>query len=612
MAGYDKHKKNDDKSIKKEFSFFLLLPIIAVLAIIPLITFRYKYDTHLDDFDWYSATDTMYDFFLYYKMVALILASICMIFGIIYMVLGEERKFVWDKKLIPIAVYAAISLISALVSKNSYFSFHGIYEQFEPVWVLIGYFIIVYYCFFILQSESAIKRTMKWFMAGISIMAALGLSQVFSHDFFQTKAGQKLITPSTFDGSLDFNFGQGRAYLTLYNPNYIGFYVTLIIPILIALILTSKKLWHRLGYAFLAAALLLILFSSQSRAGIVTIIISLFIMLLCMRKVFVKNWKITTIAIGVFIIAFIGVNAMNNDILLNRLKTMFISAEEVHPLKSILTNDDNVTINYNDASLIFKVEQDTDGNDIFNLTDGDANVINYTLSEDGVTYYINDERFPFTFTSLRVESFYGFEVTINGYQWYFSNLMKGNDKTYYVLGGNMTLMKLTEQETSLDILEKHYHFANSRGYIWARTLPLLKKYFLLGSGPDTFIIAFPNNDLVGLQNAGYINTIITKPHCMYLQVAVQTGVPSLIALLTFFIWYIISSFRLYWKHNYEGYLPKIGVAVFTSCVAYMILSLTNDSCVTTAPIFYALIGMGLGINYRLKKDIKFKSITHFI
>ncbi len=180
--------------------------------------------------------------------------------------------------------------------------------------------------------------------------------------------------------------------------------------------------------------------------------------------------------------------------------------------------------------------------------------------------------------------------------------MKENDTSYYVLGNSMSLFKLTEQEKSISFLENHYHFANMRGYIWARTIPLLKEYFLLGSGPDTFVIAFPNHDLVGLYNSGHENETITKPHCMYLQTAVQTGVPSLIALLIFYIWYLISSIKLYWKHSYEGYMPKIGVAIFASCIGYMILALTNDSCVTTSPIFYALIGMGLGINYNLKKE----------
>lgn len=599
MAGYNKDKKSKNNPSENKYSFFLIFPIIAVLSIIPLITRYYQYNTHLSEFEWIGVEETKSDFFLHYKTVCLILISIFMVLAIVYMVLGEERKFIWDKKLIPLAIYAVISFISAIASKNSYFSFNGIHEQFEPVWVLMGYFVITYYCFFVLQDEKTVKYTMRWFIAGISVMVALGLSQVFQHDFFRTEFGGNLIYP---DGGVTFNFELGRAYLTLYNPNYVGFYVTLIVPILVALLFTTKKLWHRIGYAFLAIALILILFASQSRAGIITIIISLAIMLLCMRKVFIKNWKITIIAIAAFIVAFIGINAMNQNILLDRMKSMFSTTNEVYSLENIFTNDDNVTIDYKGSRLIFKVEQDEYRNDIFNLTDGDGNEVPFSLSDDGVNYVVNDERFPFTFSSIRAEDFYGFGVNIDGKQWYFSNLMKANDKTYYALGAGMAIMKLKEQEKSLNFLENHYHFANMRGYIWARTLPLLKKYFLLGSGPDTFLLAFPNDDLVGLYNSGHVNEIITKPHCMYLQVAVQTGIPSIIALLVFFIWYLVNSLKLYWKHDYEGYLPKIGVAIFVGVIGYMILAITNDSCVTTSPIFYALIGMGLGINYKLKKE----------
>lgn len=605
MAGYNKNNKNPSE---KEFSFFLVFPIIAVLAIIPLIMRHYSYNTGLKQYEWYSGPESTSDFFLYFKSVAIIIVAVFMIFCVIYMVFGEERRFAWDKKLIPLAVYAALSFISAFTSVNPHYSFSGIYEQFEPVWVLLSYFVIVYYSFFVLQDEKAVKCTIRWFMAGISVMVALGLSQVFSHDFLRTELGKKIIWPDA-DGGLEFKFELGRSYLTLYNPNYVGFYATLIVPLLVALVFTTKKLWHRIGYAFLAASLVLILFSSQSRAGVITIIFSLLLMLLCMRKVFIRNWKITVAAIAVFVVAFIGINVMNQNILVNRMKSMFAMEDEVHPLKSILTNDDDVTINYNDSSLIFKVTQDEDNNDIFNLEDGDGNVVDFALSEDGASYTINDSRFPFTFSSIRAESFYGFMVTIDGQPWYFSNLMKANSRTYYALGGAMSLMKLTEQETSLDFLEKHYHFANGRGYIWARTLTLLKKYFFLGSGPDTFIIAFPNNDLVGLYNSWHQNELVTKPHCLYLQTAVQTGVPSLVALLAFFFWYLADSLRLYWKHSYEGYLPKVGVAIFVSSIGYMILALTNDSCVATAPVFFAMIGMGLGINHKLRKDLKNEKIV---
>ena len=81
----------------------------------------------------------------------------------------------------------------------------------------------------------------------------------------------------------------------------------------------------------------------------------------------------------------------------------------------------------------------------------------------------------------------------------------------------------------------------------AKTWNLLKAHPLLGTGPDTFLIAFPNDDLVGLYNSGHSGEMISKPHCLYLQIAAQTGIPSLIAFLTFVLWYVVSSIRLLWN-----------------------------------------------------------------
>lgn len=615
------YQNNKKRQAPKEpkYSIVLLLPIIAFLAVIPLITYMHEYNTNLGQFEWYSSYIDAVDFFLYYKMVWLIITCVLMIFCLIYLFFAEEQKPIWIKSLIPLAVYCGLSLLSAIFSKYNYFSFRGIYEQFESVWVLIGYGIIVYYAFFIMHSKDAIERTLNWFVAGITVMTGLGLTQVFKHDFLRTDLGQNLMTPSSYDykeAPLLFNFELGRPYLTLYNPNYIGFYVALALPILLVLIFASKKLWHRLGYGLLIAGLLLTLFASQSRAGIVALVFSLFVMLLCMRKVFIKNWKFGIAAIAVVVIAFFVVNKMNDNILTTRLQGMFQSAPEYHPLKEIQTNDDNVTIVYQsqeraaaegqltDAdSLVFHVEQNSNGSDVFTLTDGTGQEVPYILTEDNTNYSVQDARFPFTFASARSDSFNGFCVTIDGNTWYFSNLMKEGDDTYYCRGGGSSMMKLAKITDTVPYLEEHYSLANMRGYIWARTIPLLKKYIFLGSGPDTFIIAFPNNDLVGMYNSNHINEIITKPHCMYLQVGVQTGVLSLIALLTFFGWYLIDSLLIYWKNDYKEYLSFVGVGIFTAVIGYLILCLTNDSCVAIAPIFYGLIGIGLATNHKLRLEM---------
>ncbi len=618
---YNKNKRKQPQKEEK-FPIGLLLPIIAFLAIIPLITMMHDYDTNLGQFEWFTSYASMTDFFLYFKMFWIILTSVYLIFCLIYIFFAEEKNPIWAKQLIPIAIYCGISLISAIASKYSYFSFHGIFEQFESVWVLLSYGLMVYYSFYIMQNELALKRAMNWFLIGIAIMSFIGLTQVFRHDLFRTTFGQKLITPSSYSGGpLEFSFELGRPYMTLYNPNYVGFYVALTIPVVLTILMAVKKIWIRIASAFLLAALLLILFASQSRAGILALLVSLFLMFLCMRKVFIKNWKIGLGGIIVILAAFFLVNSMNDNVLLNRLQGMFTTTEEYYPLKEIATNDDDVTVTYQtaernketngkitkDDKLVIKMLQDDNGSDYFDLKDGNGKKLGLILGEDGVTNTIDDPRFStFSIAVNRDDSFQGFVLTIDGYAWYLSNLMnKDGQKGYYCRGGAGAMMKLAKITDSVSYLDKHYKLANMRGYIWDRTIPLLKKYFFLGSGPDTFIIAFPNNDLVGMYNSGHLNEIITKPHCMYLQVGVQTGVISLIALLVFLGWYLIDSLIIFWRCHYSEYMTFIGVGIFGSVIGYLILSLTNDSCVALSPIFYTLIGIGLGINYKIRKEMTY-------
>lgn len=52
-------------------------------------------------------------------------------------------------------------------------------------------------------------------------------------------------------------------------------------------------------------------------------------------------------------------------------------------------------------------------------------------------------------------------------------------------------------------------------------------------------------------------------------------------------------------------MTYLGVGIFAAVIGYLILSLTNDSCVALSPIFYTLIGIGLGINHKIRKDMEF-------
>ena len=71
--------------------------------------------------------------------------------------------------------------------------------------------------------------------------------------------------------------------------------------------------------------------------------------------------------------------------------------------------------------------------------------------------------------------------------------------------------------------EKHPGFASARGYIWSRTFPLLKYNMFVGSGPDTYVYEFPNDDYIGSKYVGFGNNINIKPHNIFLQIWVQDG-----------------------------------------------------------------------------------------
>jgi len=85
-------------------------------------------------------------------------------------------------------------------------------------------------------------------------------------------------------------------------------------------------------------------------------------------------------------------------------------------------------------------------------------------------------------------------------------------------------------------------FGSNRGYIWSRTIPMLKSTIVAGKGPDTFALYFPQYDF--LNKLRYYQTggiFVDKAHNMYLQTALNTGILSLLALLAIFGMYAVSS-----------------------------------------------------------------------
>ena len=143
---------------------------------------------------------------------------------------------------------------------------------------------------------------------------------------------------------------------------------------------------------------------------------------------------------------------------------------------------------------------------------------------------------------------------------------------------------------------------SGRGYIWSKSIPILKDTLILGSGPDTYSFMFPQYDYVSLIQNGWEKMLITKPHSMYLQTGIQTGVLSLIAYLIFNGWYVIRSMKLYFKKKLDTFTEQCGAAIFVAVISFLIAGLVNDSTVGTSIVYWTLLGIGFACSSIVEKN----------
>lgn len=588
----------------QDTSIWLLLPIIFIIAVLPFIVRLKVYKANLSGFSWFSYTDDYTDFFLYYKQMFFLIAVFIMACIALYKAYRDKKNIIYTPILIPLAVYGALALLSSIFSKYRRYSFSGIHEQFESVFVLLGYCLIVYYCLQIIKTENDVRLIVNCFVVSIVVMSLLGLTQYMGKDFYATDMGLRMILPNKYWPSRDtlqFNFEANRVYLSFYNPNYVGSYSAMAASFLLVLaILTRKRKWMIPIYILAAIGIIISLLGSKSKTGIIGLAFAGVFTLIMLSRYLAKYFYLSIpMVLLVFSVVFLY-NKANDNILLDRMRQATVFTKSEVSLKDIVTADDEVIINYEDNELHVRyIIEGTYAS--FEADDSNGKPVDMELLAENNEFVINDERFPgFKLGSAYFEDTLLFYVTINNHNWMFTN--QTPDGSYYHFN---RYGKLDKIKTAPHALFSGYEkYASGRGYIWSRTLPVLKKHIILGSGADTFVMAFPQQDYVNLYNYGYGDQLMTKPHNLYLQVGTQTGLLSLIAFLVFYAMYFISSVKLYIKGRFKSYYSQVGIAILVASVSYMILGLANDSSITVAPVFWVLIGLGVTVNHLAKPFIE--------
>lgn len=591
----------------KKLHMAYFLPLLLIAGFVPLIVYAKQINLEGTRQALYWTGQRKYmDFFSYWKSMWLVLLTI--IASILYIILYKQKKLPFKNLkhyYIPLTVYAVFVIISTIFATDTQTALWGFVDMYQGMFVLISYVLITFLTINFVNSERDLNLFVKAFLFLMIIEGLLGITQYFGFDFLQTAIGKSIIVPASFRGSsLSFKFGDKTIYGTLFNTNFVGSFAALMLPLSFAFLPASKT---KIQKIVSATAILLMIFTwigCNSRAGYLGAGVAAIFALWLFRKLLIKHWKISASFALALIALFIGLNTLSDGAIINRLKTLNIKEqieiiesknENAVKFKDIILGENSFSIITNKETLSFRVDEDK-----LYFLDENSNELAITRKDSQIT--INDPKYE-EYKITIPENYPGVSVTaykrlINFYT---------ADEGVKIIGSGG---RLTEPKSSpfFEPLRGFETLGSNRGYEWGASIPMLKDYVFKGAGPDNFPIAFNQDDFIAKLNlSGFdASIVIDKPHNMYLQTGINTGLISLTAFLALCATYIVQSLLLFSKAEFNKVEEIIGGACVISIIAYLAAGLFNDSVVSVAPLFWLILGLGISINYKLMRKNKMK------
>ena len=531
------------------------------------------------------------DFFSFYKSQWLMIGTVFAALFFLVKAMTEKLEIKKDFIYIPTFVYASMIILSTVFSKNADIAVSGFVSRYEGLIALICYLVLMLITFNLVKAENQMRFLIGSLLISAAVIGIIGLFQFLGMDFFRTTLGKNLILPQEYRKFMDevsFTFDTSTVYSTFSNPNYVGSYMALLIPMAFVSFLSFRKIYLKIAAGLLTLLLIIVLFGSHSSAGLVGLSASVLLAVILFRKkIFKRRFSAVIIIAGVLII-FIGVNFILKGLPVNKILSEFNMTveDQFYDLKDITFGDKSVSIIGSTETLVIKEKELR-----LYFYDGNDNELNYNMNQNENTYTITfaDELYK----DYRMD-LYGNILTV--YQKQISFQLRIKEDGFKLIGINNEEVDNIKKPEIFGFEGKE-RLGSARGYIWSRTIPMLKNALLVGTGQDTFIIEFPQRDYIGRIRAyGTPQVIVDKPHNLYLQIAVNTGVLSLVAVLILWGVYLIQSTRLYIRNMENTFLKLTGASIFLAVSGYLFTSFFNDSVIGIAPVFWVLLGLGFCCN----------------
>ncbi|MEX0049766.1 O-antigen ligase family protein [Clostridium butyricum] len=606
------------KKFCKEKSITFFFPIALVLTIVPLIVRMRISEPDEDTLKLYGSSANS-DLFTQNKEICLIfLSAIILIIAITcFKKFYEKKDKLINIMIICSLIFLGFTFLSTLFSKYKHVAFWGIYDRSEGFITIACYILLFIYSIYTFKKTEEFKFILIPILILVYTNGFLGLFQFFGSDLIKTSLGGLIAIPSSYNidpSKLSLAYESGTIYGTLYHYNYVGSFTSLVLPILFGACIIEDDIFLKLLSMGGSLVGLWLLFGSTSRAGIIGFGAIIVFACIFFGKLLLKKKKALLITLACLAVFAVGLNFTTSGKIFRRIPSLV-----------------------SDGLSLFKSNTDFDYRDhipVKNIEHIDNNIV-LTLPTDTLTISFENNDYVFRNSKNEVVDYKSeFNSKIKAYDYTttdanFSNISfrsgkikskTKNDGLMLILNGSNEFMFITRDDNSMHLIDPKTleeidlefpetigfngkeKLASARGYIWSRSIPLLKDTLILGSGPDTFSFDFPQHDMLGkLYAYGTTNMIISKAHNLFLQIGLNNGVVALIAFVILIMVYIVDSFKLYALKNKYDEKQILGSILALSVIGYLFTGLFNDSVICVAPIFWIILGVGAAVNFINKK-----------
>lgn len=601
------NKKGTLSSSDKLMGIFLFI----IVAIIPVICKLSQVEVSSEEYNVIRSGSTVNDVFAYSKSVLLLTMGVIVTMFMTFQILGEDGfKINFKSKPVILAgIYILLVLVSSVFSKYHHTSFFGVAERYEGFFMWLCYMIFMIVAMAFASDKDRLNFILWAFIASGLFVGIIGVLQFAGYNIFATEWFSKLVMGKAYDG-VPMKIKFDSVFATLYNPNCAGMYfgmmfsATAVIAVLMPI--KNKFKWV---FAFIALILLVCAIGSNSVGGLMGLMAGIgftAVVCICYYIFVIKSKKAIGLTVGGVLAAVIGIvilfnsnaviiqkvriitDALKNGQALTESASFYEDVQVDGMLGKVITKDGEYAIDYAKEATQFM---------------HNGVVLNPTSEEpmsngSGTKYVFNEPSIQWNLYLYNVESKNIFVASLIGAD------AQGTETAFLFGESNGKLAMLDKFANPIDIntpveswgFKGVERLGSNRGYIWSRSIPLLKHNIFVGSGTDTFVFEFPQQDVRSKLNyLGNPYVIIDKPHNMFLQIGINSGIISLLVILALFALYIVQTIKKVFSDKSQA-LNAIRLGIMAGVVAYIVAGLTTDSVVTVAPVFWILLGTGFGAN----------------